>query len=218
MSQGLGCSPAPSAPQKHLSDETPNPPPLPQPPSAPVPSAPPEAPVPVPCDVACGPSFTLSLPETLAWPAGTYFFRVAKDANPTLVCSVVLEPVFGASQNNCNPGSVGFAVNYLYDSEVQRIESIDFSGSLYHLRVEVLTAETAPRLFEFEDDLRLVSGYGRGCVDCPKYRPSGTGAPEVDAGTAPDVGDAGTAPDAGDEPGDASTGLESDAAADSASG
>lgn len=172
----------------------------------PAPTFPPEAPIPLPCEMICGPSFTLVLPENLTWPAGTYYFRVAIDARPAQVCSVVFEPVFGASQSNCGPESAGFAVNYRYDSEVQRIESIDFNGALRHLQVEVLTAENAPHVFDFADDLRLVRTYS--CAACVEYRPSGNGMPEVDAGVMVDGGN-------GTEPSDASTGLESDAGADS---
>jgi hypothetical protein len=197
LSLGLGCSSEPSPPPKHVSDETSNNQILwaPQPSTPPFPPASP--PPPVQCDIACGPSFTLALPETLRWPPGTYYFRVAKDANPAQVCSVVFEPVFGASRDNC---AGDFTVSYRYDSDVQRIESIDFRGTLQHLRVEVLTEENAPHVFDFEDDLlpKVSSNCAGGCIT---YHASGRGLPAADAGAAPDAGDAGTESDAATDSG-----------------
>lgn len=202
LSLGLGCSNEPSPPPQHVSDETPNETPWMPPPYTPTvpPAPPPRPPGPTVCDLACGPSFTLALPETLTWPSGTYYFRVTKDSSPAQVCSVVFEPVFGASRDNCTANLADFAVSYRYDSEVQRIESIDFRGTLQHLRVEVLTEENAPHVFDFEDDLvpKVSNNCAGGCIT---YHASGGGLPEADAGTTFDAGDAGTESDAATDSG-----------------
>jgi hypothetical protein len=152
------------------------------------------------CSLGCPAPFRLELESRTPWPPGTYHVRVEQDGGGPQVCSVVFEPVFGAAHDDCG-GSSLIDVAYRYDTEVQRIDSVELWSVRREVHVELLTAEAAPRLVDLRHE--LVWQPPSGCASCQSAAPltvsvleSWASPPDAGAADAANAGaDAGPAVD-----------------------
>ena len=151
---------------------------------------PPRDPPPSVCALGCPAPFRLDLDSRTPWPPGTYFIRAQLDGGVAQVCSVVFEAVFGAAHDNCREAGLPFSVAYRYDTDVRRIDSVEFFSVQHDVHVELLTAEGAPRLVDVRHE--LVWQPPVGCAACTSAAPLTvsvleTWASPSDAGTAADA-------------------------------
>jgi len=157
--------------------------------------------------VGCLGGFTVQFEREGPWPADTYFFRVSLDDGPRQVCSVVFEPVIGASRDTCNEAGLPFTVSYQYDDYAQQIYALEF-GEVRRVHVTLLTAEDEPPLADVEHDVdfRYPSSTGSSCqVSCERPPPLvvEVARAAVLGGDAGNLSDAGDPSDAGSGPRDA---------------